>query len=80
MGCGIGYGYLHRIPIRGSPVPTAPRTMLKSATPSAPTQPTAAEQQPLLTPASFSAAHVPTDSPPQPVLTPHQMVLTTFQI
>lgn len=35
LGCGIGYGYLHRIPIRGAPTPvkpTHPSTFIKSDT------------------------------------------------
>ncbi|PSN44501.1 hypothetical protein C0J52_09066 [Blattella germanica] len=71
LGCGIGYGYLHRIPIRGSPIPTAPHTATK---PSAPPQTSASVvQQPSVSPVPAPpAGQVPMEVTSHPVITPHQ--------
>ncbi|KAJ9596181.1 hypothetical protein L9F63_027196, partial [Diploptera punctata] len=73
LGCGIGYGYLHRIPIRGSPVPSTLHTVTKSAKPNASTQ-SVTEEQPLITPIPSTAGQMPSDTIQQAVFTPHQTV------
>ncbi|XP_067013362.1 Golgi reassembly-stacking protein 2 isoform X2 [Anabrus simplex] len=55
LGCGIGYGYLHRIPIRGHPLPTPGMTGMRS-TPTKPVipPPAPALQTPVIQPMSQS--------------------------
>ncbi|KAJ4437048.1 hypothetical protein ANN_17182 [Periplaneta americana] len=74
LGCGIGYGYLHRIPIRGSPVPTTTRNVTR---PPPPPPPTTAQspvvQPPVVAPVSSTQeGHPVTSEPSHPVITPQQ--------
>jgi hypothetical protein len=80
LGCGIGYGYLHRIPIRGSPVLPA------SHNPSRPvTVPTSSLQSPVQQAAVATAlptreGHLTADAPLQPVIAAQEMVLFCYVI
>lgn len=54
LGCGIGYGYLHRIPVRGHPAPVPVTTAAASKPVSPPVQPMAQQPKvssPITTPA-----------------------------
>lgn len=74
LGCGIGYGYLHRIPVRGSPVPSA------SHNPSRPlSAPTSSSQSPaqqaVISPVlPTQEGNLVTDIPPRPIIAAQEMV------
>jgi len=74
LGCGIGYGYLHRIPVRGSPVPPAshnPSRPLSAPTSSSQSPAQQAVVAPVLPP---QEGNLVTDVPPRPIIAAQEMV------
>jgi len=74
LGCGIGYGYLHRIPVRGSPVPPASHN--PSRTLSAPTSSSQSPaQQAVVAPVlPTQEGNLVTDVSPRPIIAAQEMV------
>lgn len=78
LGCGIGYGYLHRIPVRGSPVPPA------SHNPSRPLSvPTSSSQSPaqqaVVAPVlPTQEGNIVTDVSPRPIIAAQEMVILCY--
>lgn len=75
LGCGIGYGYLHRIPVRGSPVPPASHN---------PSRPSAAptsklSQQAVVTPVQpTQEGNIVADVPSRPIIAAQETVMLCY--